>query len=193
VLVTAFNYEVPQFTSNKLVRQIVGGWTIGGVVRYASGLPILVANSQTSLLGSLLFRGTRMNRVSGQPLFLKDLNCHCIDVNKDLTLNPAAWTDVPAGQWGDSAPYYNDYRAARRPDEQINIGRLFRIKERYSLQVRGEFFNAFNRTVYATPAATNPFATTTSSAGRLTGGFGYINPLNSLSPRNGQVVLRLQF
>jgi Carboxypeptidase regulatory-like domain/TonB dependent receptor len=192
VFVTAFNYEIPTFAKNKFLRQIAGGWTIGGIVRYATGLPILVPGSQNAL-NALLFRGTRMNRVSGQPLFSKDLDCHCIDPNKELTLNPAAWTDAAAGQWGVSAPYYNDYRANRRPDEQINIGRIFRIRERYTLQLRGEFFNAFNRLILAAPSSGNPFATTTTSAGRLTGGFGWINPLSSGSPRNGQVVLRFQF
>jgi len=56
-----------------------------------------------------------MNRVAGEPLFTKDLNCHCIDPNKDFVLNPKAWSDVPQGQWGFSAPYYNDYRQARVP------------------------------------------------------------------------------
>ena len=94
-----------------------------------------------------------MNRVSGEPLFLKDLNCHCIDPNKDFVLNPKAWSDVPQGQWGFSAPYYNDYRYARVPSEQLSLGRIFRFKERYRFQVRAEFFNVFNRIVMPTPSA----------------------------------------
>lgn len=46
-----------------------------------------------------------MNRVSGEPVFLKDPNCHCIDPNKDFVLNPAAWVEAPAGQFGTSAGY----------------------------------------------------------------------------------------
>jgi hypothetical protein len=44
-------------------------------------------------LSTLLFRGRFSSRVPGQPLFLKDLNCHCIDPNKEFVLNPAAWSD----------------------------------------------------------------------------------------------------
>ena len=33
-----------------------------------------------------------MNRVEGQPLFVQDPNCHCIDPRKDFVLNPAAWS-----------------------------------------------------------------------------------------------------
>ena len=194
VLSLGLNYQVPRFGTNRLLRNVTGGWTVSGIVRYASGLPIPVPASQTSLLNSLLFRNTRMNRVEGQPLFLKDLNCHCFDPNKDLLFNPAAWRDVPAGEWGYSAAFYNDYRYARRPDEQISLGRVFAVKERFTFQLRGEFFNAFNRLAYANPTNANPFVTTTrDNRGNLTNGFGWINPLSSGTPRNGQVVLRVQF
>lgn len=193
VLTLALNYQVPGLGTG-VVKHLTGGWTLSAITRYASGWPIPVPGSQTSLLGNLLFRGTRMNRVSGQPLFLKDLNCHCFDANKDLMLNPAAWQDVPAGEWGSSAAFYNDYRFARRPDEQFSIGRVFRVKERFSLQFRAELFNVFNRLVYANPTAGNPFVTTTrDTQGNLTNGFGWINPLASGTPRNGQIVMRAQF
>ncbi len=77
--VTAFNYELPKVTANKLVRAAVGGWTFGGVLRYSSGTPIPVPSSNNSLSG-LLQRSTRMNRVPGEPLFLvSNLNCGCFD------------------------------------------------------------------------------------------------------------------
>jgi hypothetical protein len=194
VAVLGANYRVPQMGSSRAVRLLSGGWTVSAVLRYASGYPIAVPGSSTSLLGSLLFRGTRMNRVPGEPLFLKDLNCHCFDPNKDLVLNPRAWVDVPAGEWGFSALYYGDYRQQRRPDEQFSFGRTFNVREGFTLHFRGEFFNAFNRLVYANPGSGNPFAATTrDAAGNLTGGFGYINPLNSGTPRSGQVVIRIQF
>ena len=68
------------------------------------------------------------------------------------------------------------------------------MKEGMTLQFRAEFFNAFNRLVYANPSVGNPFVTTTRDGQQnLTNGFGYINPLSSGTPRNGQVVLRFQF
>jgi hypothetical protein len=108
-------------------------------------------------------------------------------------LNPKAWQDAPAGQWGVSAAYYNDYRQQRHPDEQLSLGRTFRVREGLTFSLRGEFFNAFNRTVLAAPSSGNPTASTTTDARGLSGGFGFINGLNSGTPRNGQVVLRLQF
>jgi hypothetical protein len=102
-------------------------------------------------------------------------------------LNPAAWKDAAAGEWGVAAACYNDYRQQRHPDEQWSLARSFRIKEGTNLQFRGEFFNAFNRAVLAAPSSGNPTATTTTAAGLgLSGGFGFINGLNSASQRTGQ-------
>ncbi len=195
VLVVGFNYDTPKWNKNWATKALVSGWTVGGIMRYASGFPIQAPNSNNAL-GSLLFRGTRFNRVPGQPLYLKDLNDgKSIDPFKDLTLNPAAWSDAGPGQWGTAAAYYSDYRTARRPDEQLSLGRMFRIKERYNLSFRAEFFNVFNRTYLNNPDSGNPAATTQrNAAGVVIAGFGRINPASTFNPpRNGQVVARFQF
>jgi hypothetical protein len=195
VFVASFNYETPKLGANRVLRNVVGGWNFSGLFRYASGSLIAVPGSTNNLNG-LLFQGTRMNRVPDVPLYLKDLNCHCIDPNKDFVLNPAAWEDVPDGQWGYSARYYNDYRYQRRPDEQLSVGRTFRFRERYRFHVRAEFFNAFNRTFMANPDAGNPLATQIRNAttGVPQSGFGRINSANlGGDPRFGQLVARFEF
>lgn len=192
--VTGFTYEVPRVPGSRLVRAVVSGWTTSGTLRYSSGMPIAVPQSNNNL-SSLLFQSTRMNRVPGEPLFLKDLNCGCTDPYNDLVLNPKAWADPAPGQWGYSSAYYNDYRQARRPTEEIGVGRIFRVGERASVQLRGEFFNAFNRLYLNNPTSTNPAASVTrNSRGELTGGFGFINPASVFQPpRNAQLMLRVQF
>jgi len=211
-LVIAFSYQTPAWGSKRWMRTALGGWTFTGILKYASGLPIPVPIGQNNL-NTLLFNAvaptnvtdglpvsahtaaTYANRVPGQPLFLKDLNCHCIDPNKDLVLNPAAWSQPPAGQFGSSNPFYGDYRYARTPNEQMGLGRTFAIRERVRFQIRAEFFNVFNRTYLNPPTSTNALQTATYNAqGLLTGGFGYINPGSVLNPpRNGQLVARIQF
>jgi hypothetical protein len=186
-----FNYRVPAMAGNRYLSAALRDWTVGGVLHYASGLPIQVPTAQNNLT-SILQRGTFANRVPGQPLFLKDLNCHCIDPSKDLVLNPAAWSDPAAGQWGTSAAFYNDYRYARRPGESASIGRVFKIRESMSLTIRGEFFNVFNRTEINNPVSTNALASkTTNASGVLTGGFGFVNPGSVYAnPRSGQILVR---
>ena len=147
-------------------------------------------------LGAYTFQTSFANRVPGVPLFTEDLNCHCFDPNTTFVLNPAAWVNPPAGQYGTSAGYYSDYRYPRRPIENVSIGRNFPIREgRMNLQIRAEFTNIFNRTELNDPTSTNAFATQTrNAAGQATAGFGYINTATVFSaPRQGQLVARFQF
>ena len=93
------NYNTPTWGKNHVLRYVISDWAIGTTLQYASGLPILAPTS-TNNLTTLLFRSAYFNRVPGQSLFLKDLNCHCTDPTKDLVLNPAAWSNPPDGQFG---------------------------------------------------------------------------------------------
>ncbi|HEV3200720.1 MAG TPA: TonB-dependent receptor [Bryobacteraceae bacterium] len=193
VFVPAFNYEIPGAGSSKLLAAVTKGWQIGGILRYSSGLPIAVPGAQNNL-NSVFFQSTFVNRVAGQPLFTKDPNCHCIDPNKDFVLNAAAWSQPAAGQWGTAAAFYNDYRWARRPDEQASLGRIFRFRERMYFQIRAEFFNVFNRTFLNNPTSGNSLALPVTNKGVPTSGFGYINSGSvAVSSRTGQLVARFQF
>ncbi|MEP6961498.1 MAG: TonB-dependent receptor, partial [Acidobacteriota bacterium] len=140
VSVIAANYRLPALGGNKYLSFAARDWTLGAVLQYASGVPILSPSGQKNL-NTLYFRNTFANRVAGVDPFLKDLNCHCLDPDKDLVLNPAAWQDPADGQFGTAAAYHNDYRYQRRPSENINFGRVFRIREKMSLSMRMEFSN----------------------------------------------------
>jgi len=198
ILNIGFNYELPKVTSSKLVRQLVGGWTLGGIMLYQSGSLIGAPSSNTIINQYTFTGGTRMNRVPGAPLYLKNLNCGCIDPYHQLVLNPAAWVDVPEGTYSQSAQYFDDYRGARRPSEQFSLGRRFgmeKVKAGMFFEIRAEFFNAFNRLQLANPSSGNTTTGVTHAAnGNLTGGYGFINPLSgAAAPRNGQLVARIQF
>jgi len=192
IFVTGFSYLTPRVSENKVIHALLGNWTVSGVLRYASGLPIGVPGSNNNL-GSLLFQGTRMNRVEGQPLFLQDPNCGCIDPRQELVLNPAAWSDAPAGNFGYSPGFYSDYRWQRQVTENFNFGRKFPIKEGLKFEIRMEIFNAFNRMNLPFPGGSPTSTITRNSAGELSGGFGFINVNNVGGQRNGQIVARFEF
>jgi hypothetical protein len=199
VMVIGFNYRVPAIGilgSNRILKTLLADWQIGGILRYSSGLPIASPRSNNAL-ASLVFQSTVQNRVPGQALWSVDPNCHsCWDPNKQFLLNPAAWSDAPAGTWGSAAAYYNDYRGQRHPDESANIGKRFMLRKegRMSFQLRAELFNPFNRLVYGNPTATNPQATQTrNAAGAPSGGFGFLNTAALGSYRTGQLVARFEF
>jgi hypothetical protein len=81
-----------------------------------------------------------------------DINCHCFNPTTTQVLNPAAFTNVPNGQFAANESSIRSFRGIRIPQENANFSRDFRIKERYSLNIRVEFTNIFNRVQLPTAA-----------------------------------------
>jgi hypothetical protein len=154
--VTTFTYRMPKLGPNRYVRAVVGGWTASAILQYSSGALIATPSAQNNLSSSL-FRSTLSNRVPGQPLFTENPNGP-LDPNKQFFLNPAAWSDPAAGQWGFSAPYYSDYRWRRTPWEEGSFGRLFPLREKMTLEFRVDFQNVFNRPQFGAPSSSNALA-----------------------------------
>ncbi len=220
-------YEVPRFTSgifsNKVLSYIVSGWGTGWYLNYQSaslvGLPTSSGASPISnflgygpgpaqLIPGMSPWSVNWTDLSGQhhtdPL---NINCHCFDVTTTQVLNPAAFTNVPDGQFAANQSSIRSFRGFRYPSENANFSRNFRIKERYVLQIRAEFTNVFNRVQYPTPLGlTNAinlgnFATAPTKfasgpyKGLYSGGFGTITPeaTGAVNPRGGTIVARITF
>lgn len=105
-----------------------------------------------------------------------------------------------SGTYSTSKPFYNDYRNARQPSEELGFGKVIPLKEGMAFSLRADFFNVFNRWVYPNLNNTgNPFqAAQYNSNGTISNGFGYLG--GSLSgaggnyaPRSGEFVARFQF
>jgi hypothetical protein len=220
-------YEIPRFSSgilsNKVLSYIVSGWGTGWYMNYQSaalvGLPTSSGAAPISnftgygpgpaqLIPGMSPWSVDWYDKSGthhtDPL---DINCHCFDVTKTQVLNPAAFTNVPDGQFAANQSSIRSFRGFRYPSENANFSRNFRIKERYVLQIRAEFTNIFNRVQYAFPLGlTSPVnlgsfsvAPTTFGSGPnkglYSGGFGTITPetLGAVNPRAGTIVARITF
>lgn len=210
-------YTLPKLGPH-IVSNVVRDWFLNGFVYYASGIPLLSPTANATGYPSNLTLGTINNltfqapgrevRVPGQPLYLKDLNCHCFDPNTTIVLNPAAWTNPGPGQFG-GAYYYPDFRGPRRPTENLAFGRNFRIRERVTFKVRAEFQNILNRTYLNNPTITGTGISPQTapvcklpngsnggcSAGlQVVSGFGSIDTSTvPYQPRSGQLVAQFEF
>lgn len=216
---TGFTYQIQKYgflPKNKFLRNAIADWNIAGLLQYSSGLPIPTPVSSNTTYQEF-GQSALENRVPGQPLYLTNLNCNCINPTGQYVLNPAAWANPAPGTWSTSAPYYSDFRYSRRPAESMSIGRTFRIRERRTLEVRAEFFNIFNRVYLNNPIATSPQGnrgctittptagmpnSVTVAAGSNTCPAGYSSPSGygsinytglQTQPRNGQLVARFTF
>jgi hypothetical protein len=97
-----------------------------------------------------------------------------------------------------SAAYYSDFWTRRRPTENANLGRTWRVRERANFQIRFELTNVFNRSYWGNPTSSNFQAQLRESNGNATSGFGFMNTITpgftgALVSRNGTLVARFQF
>jgi hypothetical protein len=176
--VLTFNatYTVPKTSFlPKYADVVTRDWQIGFFANYQSGSLITPPASPTSN-----YLSSEDIRVAGQPLYLKDVNdIHSYNPYTDIVLNPMAWASCPVNATCPAtSTMYSDFRNPRRPQENANIGRHFRVgKEgRYDFYIRGEFVNIFNRTLMPNPGATNPQNQPSKNGlGIYTSGFGVIN------------------
>jgi len=222
-------YQIPQtkdldvpVLSNKLVSYIVSDWGIGWWSTYQSAALVgRPSSTSTTPISQFLGRGPGSAQLKTNAFgdYMNpwsvdwtdydgkhhtdpiDVNCHCFDPTKTVVLNPAAWTNIPDGQWGAQQASLRFYRGIRFPQENANLSRNFRLgKEgRYNLNVRVEFQNIFNRTQYPGIGGGN-FGTpptkfaTGANTGLYSGGFGTINPTaGTAAYRTGTFVGRFTF
>jgi hypothetical protein len=166
-------YTTQKWFTNRLVANVTKDWSFGAFLQYGSGFPLTPpAATGTNFLG-----GSEQFRVAGEPLYLKDLNCGCINPYSDIVLNPKAWTNPTNGTFGPATgTLYGDFRSSRHPQENLNFGRTFKIREGVTLQLRAEFVNIFNRTEIGNPGTSAPAAAPSKNQlGQYSGGFGVIN------------------
>jgi hypothetical protein len=171
--------------AGKGLRWLARDWTVGGVLKYASGLMIATPESTNALWTNLGYvngvtnfggSNTLENYVPGQSCLTINPNSH-FDPTKTTALNPAAWvnqsataTPGAAETFGDSAGYYTNCRWQRQPAESLSLGRIFRVKEKYQLLIQAQFFNVFNRTNFGSPATgTTASTTAVTTTGTLAG------------------------
>jgi hypothetical protein len=181
VAVFNYLYELPfgrgraYLSHSGLVNKFVGGWQINGIQRYQAGLPIVVLDSDNPFTSDFLnlvgyYSSIRPN-LTGQPILTGKSPS---GINFQL-LNPAAFslpptfnnaavtgTDVtqpkyqnyyadPTKFFGNAPPVISGVRALPFFSEDLSVMKRTPITERYIIELRAEFFNAFNRNGYFPP------------------------------------------
>ena len=166
--------KVDYFNSHaKFVNTLIKDWQVSFFANYQSGAFLAIPATATAE-----FLPTQDVYVKGQPLYTPGVNLNNLGTYNPFTtqvLNPAAWAQCPVNSnCGDSGnDFLKNFRGPRHPTENANIGRNFRIKERWNFQVRAEFTNIFNRLLMPLPSTASPQnAVTKNSLGILTSGYG---------------------
>ncbi len=134
-----FIYDIPLFrhSESKLMKSVVGGWQISGIVTVESGLPINITMSGAA--GGLGVGGSNRPNLTG-PLTTP----HTVSE----WFNPSAFTQPTPGTWG-TLPH-NDLRGPGRDNWNLSLFKRFTLWEARGsfLELRLETFNTWNHTQF---------------------------------------------
>ena len=193
-LVLAPLYKLPlgkgkKYLNNGPASYLAGGWEIGTIQRYESGIPIAFCCA-TAIPGwdNLI----RYNRVPGQSLKSASYRSGKIDpfVAGEISLfNAAAFSDpnstanrgTGAYTFGNTPRVTGEVRMQHYDDEDISVMKTTPVREGVNVVIKAEALNMFNRHMFNVPDS-NP---TDSS-------FGIPNSTIT-SPRNIQFTFRVSF
>jgi hypothetical protein len=163
---------------NKAVDAVVGGWTVSPIMSLHTGFPMAMYNLSGDPTGTLS-GGIRPNCDGSNQVYGR----------RDFTLagggggyiwfNPANYTNNTSG-FGTCAPQLGGLRGPGYYNWDISLQKNFQLTERFRLQFRSDFLNAFNRVNLGAPNTT----VDESNTGQIT---------TSQPARNVQFALKLYF
>jgi hypothetical protein len=126
---------------NNIIRQLTMGWQLSPIVRLQDGQPGTVTDgTDISLTG---VNADRPNLVPGQPLYM---------YTTSAWINPEAFVRQPAGTFGNAGRDIFVNPGSITWD--MAISREFKMKERWKLQFRSDFFNIMNHANWNGPTTT---------------------------------------
>ena len=148
-MVISYVYQVPIGRGGKylsalpVVKDIIGGWQLAGITEFQAGLPIQV--TQPSNCG-----GCNTQRPTLKP----GANPTLPQSERTLLrwFNTDSWTITPQYQLGTSPRFPLHGPGINNWD--LSLMRNFVLKERISMQFRGEWYNAMNHPQYSNPNTT---------------------------------------
>jgi hypothetical protein len=132
---------------------VVKGWNLNTSLSLATG-PFETPSVSAKILGNTAISGPIRPEYTGQPLFVGG------------ALNPAAFANPPAGQYGNAGRYI--IQGPTTFSMNASAGRTFRIGERRSADLRfdaNNFLNHVNFTQYNTAFGTSQFGLLQSPSG----------------------------
>lgn len=179
--VVNYKYDLPVDRLIHHGSQWAKNWSLSGITRLGSGLPVtLYNNNDTSLLGTIP-NGINNNGLDTPEVAPGALNIHTNPRNGKPAFNTALFSLPALGQMGNArrryfyGPGIDNFDTALQKDVKLT--------ETKSLEFRAEVFNTFNHPQFFGPAAVDGDISSTS--------FGQIT--NADSPRLVQLAARFVF
>ncbi|HTS27189.1 MAG TPA: carboxypeptidase regulatory-like domain-containing protein [Bryobacteraceae bacterium] len=137
-------------------RRLTQGWSINGITRLSTGLPISLSESgDRSLTGG---SGVDRPNYVGGLVITSDVR----NTPNHTYFNKAAFTQEALGGQGTAAPRF--FHGPGLENFDLGLQKVTKVRESMSVQFRAEFFNAFNHANFSNPSG----SFTSGSFGRVT-------------------------
>ncbi len=156
-LVISFLYELPVGQGKKFMdhggvtNAALGGWYTSGILTYQSGQPTEVYANCGGTAGDVLFAGchfTGAARVNVAP-GVSETNKSNFNPFTTSFWNASAFSDPAPFTFGNEPRSLSSARFFGTKNEDISLGKKTHLwGEHATLDIRGEFFNIFNRHTY---------------------------------------------
>ncbi len=174
-------YDLPfgkgqKWLSQGFLSQVLGGWRVAAIQVYSSGFPIALGRNNPLPI----FNAVMRPMIDSYEGWRAPIAGDKFDPNVDRFLLPASsFPAQPNYLFGNETRYNPKVRAFWNKDESVSLAKTFSITEQVRVDLRGEAFNLFNRTIFGT-GSTNLNA----------GNFGQVTS-QANNPRQMQVALKL--
>jgi hypothetical protein len=144
-------YELPfgrgkRWLTGGVLNQVLGGWRIAAIQVYSSGFPIALARNNPLPI----FNGITRPTIDSYDDWRAPIAGDKFDPNVDRFLKPANQFPVQPLAFGNATRYNPQLRAFWNKTENISLAKTFLVTEKVRIDLRGEGFNIFNRTVFGT-------------------------------------------
>ncbi len=145
-------YELPfgkgrKWLTGGFLNQALGGWRIAAIQTYASGLPIALQRNNPLPI----FNGQTRPLIEGYDNWRAPIAGDSFDPNVDRFLKPAnQFPAQPAAAFGNATRFNPKLRSFWNQSENVSLAKTFRVGENLRIDLRGEGFNIFNRTIFGT-------------------------------------------
>ena len=179
--VVNYNYNLPFDRVARPGNRWTSGWSLSGVTRFGSGLPVtLYNNNDTSLLGSMP-NGINNNGLDTPEVASGTLSINYNPRNGRSAFDTALFSLPALGQMGNIRRRYFAGPGIENFDTALQ--KQLRLTESKSIQFRIEVFNTFNHSQFFGPVAVDGDISSAS--------FGQI--VNAAPPREAQMAARFVF
>jgi hypothetical protein len=128
--------------ANKVVNAVVGGWQIAPIVTWRTGWPLPVYGAADN--SGTFSRGARAD-CNGLPAITGETPISTPGVGGfQWFTNNGNFTNPAKGSFGNCAPQLSGMRGPHYTDVDLGLQKNFQLTERFKLQFRTDFINAFN-------------------------------------------------